>query len=456
MAHLGGGVTHPSDPANPSNASRPQVGVVGGGYAGMAAAVSLAERGIRARIFESAKSLGGRARRVDYRGEILDNGQHILSGAYVETLRLMALVGVAHTATKRIPLQLDMPPHFSLRAPPLIAPLHLAWALVFAKGLEWSDRFAAIRIMQALKRANFRVDAAMSVETLLETQRQPANLIRHLWQPLTVSALNTPIAIASAQIFVSVLRDALASSRKASDLILPQTDLSALFPEAAATWLASHGAEIHRGVRVKRVAAAATSLELETDLNTTEFDAVILAIGPHQFDSISLPTGCAPATPFAYQPIVTIYLKFDQRVRLPYPMLGQADGLAQWFFDRRQLAVSDAAASTNDGLIAAVISASGPHEDLSQEELAARVLAELAQHTGPLPTLAWHKVVTEKFATFSCTAPIQSQRPAGITATRGIFLAGDYTAGEYPATIEGAVRSGIAAAQGAADFLNID
>ncbi len=422
----------------------------------MAAAVSLAERGIRASIFESAKSLGGRARRVDYRGEVLDNGQHILSGAYLETLRLMALVGVAHTATKRIPLRLDMPPHFSLRAPALIAPLHLAWALVFAKGLEWSDRFAAIRFMQALKRANFRVDAAMSVETLLETQRQPANLIRHLWQPLTVSALNTPIAIASAQIFVNVLRDALASNRKASDLILPQTDLSALFPATAATWLAAQRVEVKPGLRVKKVAVNGSSFGIETDLNTTNFSAVIVAIGPHQFDSISLPTGCAPATPFAYEPIVTIYLKFDQRVRLPYPMLGQADGLVQWFFDRRQLAVSDAAASTNDGLIAAVISASGPHEDLSQEQLSMRVLAELAQHTGPLPTLAWHKVVTEKFATFSCTAQIQSQRPAGITATRGIFLAGDYTAGEHPATIEGAVRSGIAAAQGAADFLNFD
>ena len=312
MAHLGGGVTHASDPANPSNVNRPRVAVVGGGYAGMAAAVSLAERGIRASIIESAKTLGGRARRVDYRGEVLDNGQHILSGAYVETLRLMELVGVAHNATKRTPLRLDMPPHFSLRAPRLIAPLHLAWALVFAKGLDWSDRFAAIRFMQALKRANFRVDAKLSVESLLETQRQPANLIRHLWQPLTVSALNTPIAIASAQVFVNVLRDALASTREASDLILPQTDLSALFPEAAATWLASHGAEIYRGVRVKKVIANASSFEIETDINTTNFDAVIVAIGPHQFDSISLPAGCVPPAPFDFEPIVTIYLKFDQ------------------------------------------------------------------------------------------------------------------------------------------------
>ena len=208
-------------------------------------------------------------------------------------------------------------------------------------------------------------------------------------------------------------------------------------------------------MRVKKVIANASSFEIETDINTTNFDAVIVAIGPHQFDSISLPAGCVPPAPFDFEPIVTIYLKFDQRVRLPTPMLGQADGLAQWFFDRRQLVMGDAAASTQDGLIAAVISASGPHEDLSQQELAGRVLAELARHTGPLPALAWHKVVTEKFATFSCTAPIQSQRPAGITNMKGIFLAGDYTAGEYPATIEGAVQSGIAAALGAADFLNM-
>jgi hypothetical protein len=146
-------------------------------------------------------------------------------------------------------------------------------------------------------------------------------------------------------------------------------------------------------------------------------------------------------------------MKFDQRVRLSHAMLGQLEGTAQWFFDRRQLA-ANAGHPTDDGLIAAVISASGPHQGLLPDELAARVLTELARHTGPLPTLAWHKVITEKFATFACTSSIQPMRPAILTTTPGLFLTGDYTAGNYPATLEGAVRSGISAAGHVAQYLN--
>ncbi len=450
VADVGRGVT---DTSIVSGKPSQRVAIIGGGYAGMAAAMSLAETGVRVCVYETAKILGGRARRIDYREEILDNGQHILSGAYSETIRLMALAGVPPNAVQRVPLRLDMPPHFSLRAPRLFAPLHLAWALLSAGGLTWTDRWAAIRFMRALQHANFRIDSTLTVDALLVQHQQPANVVRYLWQPLTVSALNTPIATASAQVFANVLRDSLASTRSASDLLLPQTDLTSLFPDAAARHLQRHGSETLCGVRVKRVAAINQSFEVVIDNGAAAFDAVILAMGPHQFDAISLPEHCAPSTPFSFEPIVTIYLKFDQRVRLPRPMLGQTDGYAQWYFDRRLLASDPAVRARHDGLIAAVISASGPHDSLSQEDLAARVLAELARFTGPLPPLAWHKVVTEKFATFACVPAVQSLRPPHATGTPGIFLAGDYTAGDYPATIEGAVCSGITAARHAADFL---
>ena len=439
-------------PIDSGNALR-QVAIIGGGYAGMAAAMTLAEAGIRTCVYETAKVLGGRARRIDYRDEILDNGQHILSGAYSETCRLMALAGVAENALQRVPLRLDIPPHFSLRAPRLFAPLQLAWALLSARGLSMADRIAAIRFMRALKGANFRVDEKLTVDQLLKQHWQPENLIRYLWQPLTVSALNTPVAIASAQVFANVLRDSLSSSRDKSDLLLPQADLTSLFPDAASQYVECHGGETKCGVRVKRVAAIDKTFAVVSDTGAFTFDAVILAIGPHQFDSISLPPNCAPTAPFSYEPIVTIYFKFDRLVRLPYPMLGRATGNAQWFFDRRLLSIDATTRARNDGLIAAVISASGPHEALSQEELAALVLAELTQVTGPLPPLVWQKVVTEKFATFSCVPSIQALRPDHATGTPGVYLAGDYTAGDYPATIEGAVRSGISAARHAATLL---
>ncbi len=450
-------VAHLGDFLTSTDATTPRVAVIGGGYAGMAAAVSLAEHGVRSTVLEAGKVLGGRARRIEYRGEVLDNGQHILSGAYSELLRLMALTGTPPGAVSRIPLTFSLPPHFSLRAPQWIAPLHLAWALLTANGLALSERVAAIRFMQALKRKKFMVDASDTVESLLARHSQPDKLIHYLWQPLTISALNTPVATASAQVFVNVLRDALASSREASDLLLPRADLSELFPNAASTWLATRGSNVRLGVRVKAVSAEQQSFCLDTDtgeMDNCKFDAVILAIGPHQFESISLPAECIPKTEFNYEPIVTVYLKFATRVRLAEPMFGQTEGLAQWFFDRRQLS-ADSGQNPSDGLIAAVISASGPHEDCSQEELANLVVAELSRHTGPLPAPEWHKVITEKFATFACTPNLQRQRPHATTNAPGVFLAGDYTAGDYPATLEGAARSGISAAGLVTTYLSL-
>ena len=429
--------------------AKPAVAIVGGGYAGMAAAVKLTESGFRCIVFEAAKTLGGRARRIEYRGETIDNGQHILAGAYTELLRLMHLVGVPDSALLRIPLRLSIPPDFLLRAPQstlLPGPLYLAWTVLTVKGLTFSDKLAAILFMNGLKRAKFRVDASKSVAVLLAEQKQPQNLIDHLWQPLTISALNTPPTNASAQVFANVLRDSLATSRKASDLLLPGVDLSRLFPDPAAAWLTRHGSEARTGSRIKQILATNGRYQVIFDADSLYFDAVILAVGPHQLAGLMADV---PAPALRYEPIVTIYFKFDRSIHLPEPMLGQTRGLAQWFFDRR--ALSKSSADVGGGMIAAVISSSGPHDFLSQEELGRRVLAELTRHIPDLPTPVWRKAVTEKFATFACTP--QADRPIAATCYPGVFRAGDYVAGDYPATLEGAVRSGISAAEDAIAYV---
>ncbi|MEP7154159.1 MAG: hydroxysqualene dehydroxylase HpnE [Betaproteobacteria bacterium] len=452
LAHLGRVV---------SVAGAARVAIVGGGYAGMATAVALAESGIPTTVFEAGKELGGRARRIDYRGEVLDNGQHILSGAYSALLRMMALTGVPETASTRIPLRLSLRPEFTLQAPRWIAPLHLAWALLTARGLTLPERYAAIAFMQSMKACRFQVDPGQTVSLLLAAHHQPEKLSRYLWEPLTISALNTPVNVASAQVFASVLRDALAGKRECSDLILPRADLSALFPDAAARWLAAKGSNVRAGVKIKSVNATTATQHNESKFNietsdgeTLPFDAVVLAIGPHQFDSMSLPQALNPAIHFQYEPIVTVYLKFTTAVNLPETMFGQTGGIAQWFFDRRQLSEQAGGGENRGALIAAVISASGAHEEMTHEVLASTVLAELARHTGLLPPLEWHKVITEKFATFACTPELHRRRPPALTATPGLFLAGDYVAGDYPATLEGAVRSGVNAARLVASHLS--
>ncbi|MBE0622825.1 MAG: NAD(P)-binding protein, partial [Burkholderiales bacterium] len=199
------------------------VAVIGAGWAGMAAAVALAEAKTRVTVFEAARHLGGRARSVDIEGMALDNGQHILIGAYRETLRLMRAVGAdPERLLLRQPLTIEYPGKFSLRAPRLPAPLHLLAGLLAASGLTWSERVAAVRFMTAMRRNAYRIHADMPVAELLARHDQSGALSRYLWEPLCISALNTPPAAASAQIFLNLFRDALDGARTNSDFLIPR------------------------------------------------------------------------------------------------------------------------------------------------------------------------------------------------------------------------------------------
>lgn len=415
-----------------------KVAIVGGGYAGMAAAQALTEQGIRVKVYEAAKVLGGRARRVETRDEMLDNGQHILSGAYSSLLDLMKRVDVPESALLRVPLRLSMPPDFLLHAPRWPAPLHMAAALMAARGLRWSDRISAIRLMKFLRKNGYRLDPRDTVASLLSRCRQTPAVIQYLWQPLAVGALNTPIETASAQVFANVLRDALDADRAASDLILPRLDLSALYPEAASKFVQSRGGEVSTSRRVARIQPVESHVTLTIDGATTDFDAAIVAVGPHQLESLD-GTDTLAHVDLSYQAIETVYMKFNSAIRLPEPMLGQARGHVQWFFDRR--ALFDPGAM--DGLIAGVVSAATPGASPGEE----CVLRELSSRIPGLPDPIWTKVITEKFATFSCTPDQQQIRPSCKTRSARVFLAGDYVQSPYPATLESAARSGIAAAK---------
>lgn len=419
------------------------VAVVGAGWAGLAAAVELAAAGIPVSVFETAHPLGGRARGITWRDAGLDNGQHLLLGAYSETLRLLRLVGVdAEQALLRLPLRLSILDAFELQAPALPAPLHLLAALLRAGGLSLRERLAALRLVVRLKIDGFRVAQDLPLADFLASHRQPSRVTQLLWEPLCLAALNTPLALASTQVYLNVLRDSFSRARADSDLLLPRRDLSALFPNAAADYIARHGGQVLTGTPVDSIDAAAGGYVLHAKGTVQSFRHVVVAVPPWRLAELAagLPQLAEPvrmAQALDYQPICTVYLQYDAATRLPFPMLGLTGGHAQWVLDR-------GATHHQTGLLAAVISAAGPYQRLPQPALSAAIADELTRAFG-LPAPQWSKVIIEKRATFACTPDLA--RPPQVTALAGFYLAGDYTAGPYPATIEGAVRSGVACAQ---------
>ena len=383
----------------------------------MAAAVSLAERGVRVTVFESAAVPGGRARRVDFQGQVLDNGQHILIGAYRTLYQLMRTVGVAASAVLRIPLEVRYAGSFHFRR----GALGLAGALLTARGIPFAERLRAARFIARLRRTRFRLAADTSVSELLAQYGQGGHIGHFLWRPLCVSALNTPPELASASVFLAVLRDTLGATAAASDLVLPRVDLSRLFPEPAVQFVRAHGGEVRLQSPVKDLGAL-----------RQEFGHLIIAVGPHQ-----LKTLVPDAPEYSYQPIYTCYLQYADSVRLPFPMLGLSDGLVQWVFDRGALL-------GESGRLACVISAQGDHQQMTLDEFAERCHREVAAALGALGKPLWWRVIAEKRASITCSPGIKQRNLLPLRP--GVAFAGDYTDPEYPPTLEAAVRSGVRAA----------
>ena len=412
--------------------------VIGAGWAGLAAAVVACRAGHAVTLFDMAPQPGGRAREVLHDGLALDNGQHILIGAYTQSLRLMREVGVdVEAALLRTPLRLSEPDGRGLHLP-AGSPLWTFAAGVWGReGWSLRDRLALLAAAGGWAGRGFRCDPSLTVAGL--TRGLGDTLRRDLIDPLCVAALNTPSAEASAAVFLRVLKDALFSGPGSADLLLPQVSLGALFPQPALAWLATRGATLRLGTRVQRLECDGASWRVDG----RAFDAVVLATPPTE--AARLVEAIAPewarrAAAFDYEPIITVYVEAGQ-TRLPEAMLalpGSVDAPAQFVFDRGQL-------GGPPGLLAFVISGARPWVDAGRDATVAATLAQARRSLGPLlagePAL--RLLITEKRATFRCVPGLQ--RPNAEIAP-ALLAAGDHVAGPYPATLEGAVRSGIAAA----------
>ncbi len=332
---------------------KPEIAVIGAGWSGLAAAAYLAPH-CRLTLFEAGKVAGGRARGVAH-GEFaeLDNGQHLLIGAYRAVFRLLRRVGESPDALfLREPLHWHLADGFQFRSPQkLPAPLHLLWAVLRGKNADWAQKTALLRQMAALQRWHKRQPPDQSIASWLDEQRVGEEWRAQFWRPMVLGALNTPLETASLRVLCHVLADGVWASRNAGDFYIAKRNLSDTLAAPVLHYLAQHGAKYRPNCRIAQVQAA--SGKVQADGQT--FDAAVFAVAPYHLAPL-LPGHLGDAVrqavqQLSYHAITTVYLRYPQPLHLPAALTGFAHRPTQWLLDRGRLQHPNEAAaiiSTSD------------------------------------------------------------------------------------------------------------
>jgi|SRR5690348_3828499 len=435
--------------------------IIGGGLAGLAAGVALAEGGCRVRLLEQKPYLGGRARsfRDAATGSVVDNGQHLFMGCYHATLRFLNAIGTAHTVTFDPQLRvrfLDSNKKLTeLRCPAFPAPWHLLAGVCLSNSFTFGEKMDVLRLGRALRSAKDKVDSDgvlehMTVEEWLSALRQRESLRRNFWDLLCIAAMNEDPQITSALLFRRVLRLALFSSPLDSRLGVPRQGLSDCYTDAAARKITSRGGsvELRRDVRALLVSDGVCHGVKLADGAVIEAKAVLSAV-PWNILPALLPADAVTSEPAFSRildlhpaPIISIYLWFDRAVT-DLEFVGLRGTTIQWLFNKGRLLGS------GENYISLVLSGAHDHVERPKEDLLETAVSELRNLLpGMRDARLMHSlVIKERFATFSPCVGVDSLRPPALTPIRGLYLAGDWTDTGLPATIEGAVQSGYTAAE---------
>jgi len=432
--------------------------IVGAGWAGLSAALTLSRQGKKIILLEAAPQAGGRARRVFFGEDRVDNGQHLLLGAYRHILTTLEWLKIPEkTCLHRVPLELwiadlhQQNRSFHLKNVKFCSPLQQLASLFHLKGLTWKERFKMAHFFHAIQNNLFELDAKtdISIEKFLYSFNQPKSLIKKLWAPIAIAALTTPIHEASAQVFLQVLKDTFCKNKENSDLLFPKKDLSELLPDPILQHLKNHNNFIFYNQRIKGLIVENGECKgVYTAAEQFKGQSVILATPPQVSAQLIQQS---PATTlcktlidqllkFQYQPITTVYLRYPKAIELNFPMIGFINSTIHWIFDR--------SLTGHPNILSVVISAEDPHTQLAHPQLVEKITKELASHFLAFKqTPIDYRVIREKRAAFSCHVGVNAYRPENITPLTNLWLAGDYTQTYYPATLEGAVQSGMQTAQ---------
>ncbi len=440
------------------NERRPSVVVIGGGLAGLAAGVEAADRGAAVTLLERRPRLGGATWSFEHRGISFDNGQHVFMRCCEAYRKFLERIGSAGDV--RLQSRLEVPvlrpggPAGAIRRTRGPAPLHLLATLATYPHLSRRRRLAVVRAALALRRLD-PDDIALDRLTFgewLAARGQDAATIEGFWDLIVLPTVNVPAAEASLKLAAMVFRTGLLSRADAADIGWATVPLSALHGEAARRTLEAAGAEVRTGAAVRGVRIGSVGRPaVELDGERIDADAVVVAV-PHDAAGGLLPPGTVAAQErlgeLGTSPIVNVHLVYDRGVT-ELPMAAAIGSDVEYVFDHT------AAAGLDDGRQCLTISLSAARRHIG------RRAADLVEHFGAemarlLPAAASARitesmVTREQAATFVGAPGSHALRAGGRTALDGVFLAGAWCDTGWPATMEGAVRSGLQAGRLAAE-----
>jgi squalene-associated FAD-dependent desaturase len=448
--------------ARPAQSFR--VAVVGGGLAGLAAGCALAEVGVPVSLFERRPYLGGRASSYEHpgTGEVVDNCQHVLLGCCTNLIEFYRRLGIADRIRWYDRLTfLEPGGRASIVAPSFLpAPLHTAPSFLRSHCLSWRDKLSIASAMAGLA-ARAPEDQGDSFLTWLRRHRQSNGAIERFWKTILVSALNEDLDRISCSSAAQVIRESFLKSAEAGHLGVPTVPLTELY-SVAGEYIRARGGEVHLRAGVESFRSDSMAVGLSVEGTDASFDAVLLAI---PFDVLARMVPEVPEAQslrrqlahFATSPITGIHLWFDRQITdLDHAIL--LDRTMQWMFHKSRLLSRGSSSVPNprsegqtyDGsYVELVVSSSKSLVPKSKSEIIALAFDELKEFfpAAREAKLLKSTVVKEVNATYSPRPGMDAYRPSFPTVWPRVFLAGDWTATGWPATMEGAVRSGYLAAE---------
>jgi zeta-carotene desaturase len=430
------------------------VAVIGGGLAGLAAGCALADAGLRVTVFERRPYLGGRASSYEHpgTGEIIDNCQHVLLGCCTNLINFYERLGVSGKIRWFDELTFIEPGGRASRMAPsfLPAPMHNVPAFLRAKMLNAKDKLAIARAMAEISRG-LPEDSPEDFLSWLRRHKQTEQAIERFWKTVLVSALNEDLDRISIRYAAQVFRESFMKSAVAGRMGLPSIPLSDLYGSAA-DYIQTRGGQVLLRAPVTAIVPKETGIGVFNNSAGQQFDYAVLA-APFQNVAALLPADDA-ARPIKEQlghfepsSITGIHIWFDREIT-PLPHAVLLDRTIQWMFHKSKF--HEGRENAGDGsYVELVVSASKDLVQKSREEILELATRELAEFFPAAKDAKVVKatVIKEIYATYAVLPGLDKYRPETKTPWPGVFLAGDWTATGWPATMEGAVRSGYMAAE---------